>query len=122
VKDLIALFRLVENPAGELSWFRLLQLLDGVGPVTARRALGPLVASPGGLAGWPASRETLPEAALPASDRLVAALGDARRARSAGAAAETLRDALGPLIEARYADGAVRVGDLDRLVEAARHS
>jgi DNA helicase-2/ATP-dependent DNA helicase PcrA len=122
VKDLIALFRLVENPVSELSWFRLLQLLDGVGPVTARRALGPLVASRDGLAGWPASREALPEAVRPAGDRLVAALADATRATSAGAAAETLRDALGPLIEARYADAAVRLQDLDRLVEAARNS
>jgi DNA helicase-2/ATP-dependent DNA helicase PcrA len=120
VKDLIALFRLVGNPASELSWFRILQLFDGVGPVTARRALQPLIASPPGLAGWPASRGHLPQDALPAADRLVAALLQARHASSAGAAAETLRDALGPLIEARYADGALRLKDLDRLVEAAR--
>ena len=37
VKDLIALFRLADNPADEISWFRVLQLLEGVGPVTARR-------------------------------------------------------------------------------------
>ena len=43
VKDLIALFRLVDNPANELSWFRVLQLLEGVGPVTARRVLDVLV-------------------------------------------------------------------------------
>lgn len=121
VKDLIALFRLVENPGSELSWFRILQLLDGVGPVTARRALEPLIASPGGdLAGWPAGRERLPEGALTAADELVAAIEDARRAPSAGAAAETLRDALGPLIEGRYDDGALRLQDLDRLVDAAR--
>ena len=36
VKDLVALLRLVDNPADELSWFRVLQLLDGVGPVRAR--------------------------------------------------------------------------------------
>jgi DNA helicase-2/ATP-dependent DNA helicase PcrA len=33
-----------------------------------------------------------------------------------------LRDAIGPLIEARYEGGALRLGDLDRLVEAARSS
>lgn len=119
VKDLIALFRLVGNPASELSWFRILQLLDGVGPVAARRALEPLLTA--GLAGWPAGREALPEPALAAADRLLAATHQAQQATSPGAAAETLRDALGPLIEARYADGALRLGDLDRLVEAARH-
>jgi DNA helicase-2/ATP-dependent DNA helicase PcrA len=39
VKDLIALLRLLGNPADELSWFRVLQLLDGVGPTRARRML-----------------------------------------------------------------------------------
>jgi hypothetical protein len=56
VKDLIALFRLVDNPANELSWFRVLQLLEGVGPVTARRVLDSLIAGQAGgadgLAGW----------------------------------------------------------------------
>ena len=122
VKDLIALFRLVDNPTSELSWFRVLQLLDGVGPATARRALEPLIASADGLAGWPASRGQVPEGALPAADRLVRALQDARETTSAGVAAETLREALGPLIEARYADGALRLQDLDRLVEAVRNS
>lgn len=121
VKDLIALLRLVDNPSSELSWFRILQLLDGVGPVTARRALEPLLDAPDGLAGWPASRERLPQGALAHGDRLVAALHDARRAPSAGGAAETVRDALGPVIEARYPDGPLRLGDLDRLVEAARN-
>jgi DNA helicase-2/ATP-dependent DNA helicase PcrA len=121
VKDLIALFRLLDNPASELSWFRVLQLLDGVGPVTARRALNPLVTSPD-LADWPASRELLPEAVRGVADGLIAALGAARDADSAGAAAESLRDALAPLIEAHYADGALRLQDLDRLVSAARES
>jgi DNA helicase-2/ATP-dependent DNA helicase PcrA len=42
VKDLLALLRLVDNPADELSWFRVLQLLDGVGPARARRILDAL--------------------------------------------------------------------------------
>ena len=51
VKDFIALLRLTDNPADELSWFRLLQLLDGVGPTRARRVLDALRASDGRLAG-----------------------------------------------------------------------
>nr|MBA3809846.1 ATP-dependent helicase [Solirubrobacterales bacterium] len=39
VKDLIALLRLADNPSDEISWFRWLQLLDGVGPIRARRIL-----------------------------------------------------------------------------------
>jgi len=37
VKDLVALFRLVGNPVNELSWFRVLQLVEGVGPVMAEQ-------------------------------------------------------------------------------------
>jgi ATP-dependent DNA helicase UvrD/PcrA len=106
VKDLLALFRLLDNPRNELAWFRVLQLLDGVGPVTARRATNELMA--GGT--WP------PAAAL------IDALDAARRADGAGVQAELLRDVLAPLIEERYPDGAVRLEDLERLVAAARQA
>ncbi|MGZ4613448.1 MAG: ATP-dependent helicase, partial [Kineosporiaceae bacterium] len=39
VKDLLAVFRLADNARDELAWFRLLQLLPGVGPASARRAV-----------------------------------------------------------------------------------
>jgi DNA helicase-2/ATP-dependent DNA helicase PcrA len=124
VKDLIALFRLVGNPANELSWFRVLQLLDGVGPVTARRVLDVLVSGREGdrLAAWEQARERLPAAARDGADKVVTALRDARDAGSVGSQAERLRDALAPLIVARYPDGAIRLADLEQLVAAARAS
>ena len=42
VKDLLAAFRLADNASDILAWFRILQLLDGVGPATARRAIAAL--------------------------------------------------------------------------------
>jgi DNA helicase II / ATP-dependent DNA helicase PcrA len=42
VKDFLSLLRLVSNPADQVSWFRILQLLDGVGPRIARRILDAL--------------------------------------------------------------------------------
>ena len=39
IKDVLALLRLLENPRDEVSWFRVLQLLDGVGPAAARSML-----------------------------------------------------------------------------------
>jgi len=42
VKDVMSLLRLLENPYDEVSWFRILQLLEGVGPVTARQAIAEL--------------------------------------------------------------------------------
>jgi DNA helicase-2/ATP-dependent DNA helicase PcrA len=123
VKDLIALFRLVGNPRNELAWFRVLQLLEGVGPVTARRVLDALVGGPGEavLTRWGDARERLPGPARPPADAVVDALRRAPEER-AGPAAERLRDALAPLVEARYPDGFVRLHDLEQLVAGAREA
>jgi DNA helicase II / ATP-dependent DNA helicase PcrA len=42
VKDALAVLRICDNPRDEVSWFRVLQLLAGVGPATARRLMGAL--------------------------------------------------------------------------------
>ena len=39
VKDVLAFLRVIENPRDEVSWFRLLQLLPGIGEATARSAI-----------------------------------------------------------------------------------
>ena len=39
VKDLVCLLRLLENPRDEVAWFRVLQLLPGVGPATPARVV-----------------------------------------------------------------------------------
>lgn len=87
VKDILALLRFVENPRDKVAGFRLMQLLPGVGPTSARRVLDLVAAAPdplraladapappragedwpaflgvldalaGGLAGWPAEIE-----------------------------------------------------------------
>ena len=38
IKDLVSLLRIAENPRDEIAWFRILQLLDGIGPVIAGNA------------------------------------------------------------------------------------
>ena len=40
VKDFVAALRLVDNGADDVAWFRVLQLVEGVGPVSARKAIG----------------------------------------------------------------------------------
>jgi len=47
-EGLRALLRLTDNPSDEISWFRLLQLLDGVGPIRARRMLEAMRGPDGG--------------------------------------------------------------------------
>ena len=37
IKDLLALLRILENPADEISWFRVLLLLQGIGSAAAAR-------------------------------------------------------------------------------------
>ncbi len=39
IKDMLAVMRILENPFDQISWFRVLQLLDGAGPRTAARIM-----------------------------------------------------------------------------------
>ncbi|HEU4488211.1 MAG TPA: ATP-dependent helicase, partial [Actinomycetota bacterium] len=50
IKDVLGLTRLIENPDDELSWFRSLQLIQGVGPKTARAVMNELGVGGGGAA------------------------------------------------------------------------
>jgi DNA helicase-2/ATP-dependent DNA helicase PcrA len=137
VKDFIALLRLVDNAADEVSWFRLLQLLDGVGPVRARRVLDALRPADGAtpeLGRWEHAAARVPDGSREHADALIEALavaaggaGPASGAdappgagTSTGVQVERLCAALAPLIRLRYADGGVRVSDLDQLVAGAR--
>jgi DNA helicase II / ATP-dependent DNA helicase PcrA len=123
VKDFLALLRLADNPADRLSWFRWLQLLEGVGPAIARRVLEALEPDSGGvvevLGRWPDAQDALPADAREPGAAVVAALSAVADERAAGVRAERLRDALAPIVEAHYPDGPVRLQDLDALVAAA---
>src|SRR5277367_4327010 len=125
VKDFIALLRLTDNPADELSWFRLLQLFDGVGPTRARRVLDALSAPEGGsrqLERWPQASEHIPPSSREHANVVVDALihTGAGATDNAGVQIERLCAAITPLIRLRYPDGAIRVADLDQLVLGAR--
>ncbi|MEI6563984.1 MAG: ATP-dependent helicase [bacterium] len=39
VKDLISFLRVAENPSDEIAWFRVLQMIDGIGPATASKVI-----------------------------------------------------------------------------------
>ena len=43
IKDMLSFLRILDNPLDELSWYRVLQLLQGIGSRTAHRVLGELV-------------------------------------------------------------------------------
>jgi DNA helicase-2/ATP-dependent DNA helicase PcrA len=68
VKDMLALLRILENPLDELSWFRVLQLLEGIGPSHAQALIAALgVRQTGTAPAQPASHELGPE--TPSPDR-----------------------------------------------------
>jgi DNA helicase-2/ATP-dependent DNA helicase PcrA len=140
VKDALAMLRIAENPRDEVGWFRVLQLLEGVGPATARRGLEEL-----GRARTPAeaigalAAIRLPAPALESRDRLAALLRDitdadagegdvggsdadastARSMLSAAAQLERVRRFLEPLLRRRYDDAEPRLRDLEQLEQVA---
>jgi DNA helicase-2/ATP-dependent DNA helicase PcrA len=125
VKDFIALLRLADNPADELSWFRLLQLLEGVGPTRSRRVLEALREAEGGsprLERWPTAAEQLPECSREHAGVLIEALiaTGGSSDEPADVQVERLCAAITPAIRLHYPDGSIRVSDLEQLVIAAR--
>jgi DNA helicase-2/ATP-dependent DNA helicase PcrA len=121
VKDFVAGLRVLENPADDLAWFRLLRLHDDIGPARARHLLGILGPRAGG-AGAEDWAEVV--AAAPARTRLELerTFEGLRRARQLAATAdkvEAVRAVVRPLVLASYADAATRAEDLERLAAAA---
>jgi len=115
VKDFLALLRLVINPADEVAWFRILQLLDQVGPRTARRVLDALDRDH--PARWPEqwSSLDLPDSARNDGTALIEAVARAQTMTEPGPQAELLQAALAPLIRRRYPDAETRLLDLGLL-------
>jgi DNA helicase-2/ATP-dependent DNA helicase PcrA len=108
-----------------MAWFRLLQLLPGVGPAKARRAIDALRDESANLprsinealSRWPSVQGCLPEETSEMSGSLIAALASSPD-EPLVAHADRLRVALTPLIEATYDDAAPRLEDLGALVLA----
>ncbi len=114
VKDLLALLRWVENPKDQTAGFRVLQILPGIGPVTARRALD-LAADARAPAA--ALADFHPPAAAAADWPVFIDLFDRLHGHSLGWPDEIsrIREWLAPNLERLYEDAAVRMGDLEQL-------
>ncbi len=125
VKDLLAAFRLADNPRDEMAWFRLLQLMPGVGPSKARRAIdalrdvdAKLPLSHGEIQRrWSGVVEELPSDVEDLSCDLADALGG-KELEPVEVHAERIRRAIVPLISSSYEDAAARLEDLGALVLA----
>ncbi len=117
VKDMLAVLRWAENPADRVTGFRVLQLLEGVGPSTAGKVLDCMIGpSPfEALAGY-----RPPAKAAQLWRELVALMQNLRSGSSTWPAEfERLRQWYQPHLEQHYADALVRAGDLDQLQRIA---
>lgn len=140
VKDMLAVLRLMENPYDQLSWYRVLQLLDGIGPVVARKIINALgAASTIDLDISPAAaknplhklvhdRIAVPQSASDAFASLADAVADCigRRTVSSPHAElpptsqiERIRLFYEPIFDRLYENAQVRLRDLDQLEQIA---
>jgi len=106
VKDFAATLRLLDNPADELAWFRLLRLHDGIGPARGRQLLGLLAP----LAGRSDKDWTEAVAAAPARSRValtktLEGLAAARAHAAVPARVTAVFDLLRPLVLTHYSEG-----------------
>ena len=123
VKDVLAFLRVIENPRDDVSWYRILMLMPGIGDATARAAIASMAEREwdvNAFSEWPA-----PPRAQEAHGRLSSLLGTLMR-RAAGNAEESLGTGVGAEIEAvrglyddilreRYDRPEARLSDLEQL-------
>lgn len=115
IKDVLAFLRILDNPRDEVSWYRVLLLMPGIGEATARDLVAAIAA-----AGWAAEAfDSLPasQRARDAHRRLAALLRMLRSRDGAdpGADIVAVRDLYDALLRERYDRPEPRLADLDQL-------
>ena len=114
VKDLLCVLRWVENPRDSVAAFRVLQLLPGVGPGNARRAIEHLESENFDL--MARQRLRVPTAAAQDWPGLCALLsGLRRRGTDWQGQVGMVRSWYQPHLERRYDAAPLRIGDLEQL-------
>ncbi|MGE0857539.1 MAG: ATP-dependent helicase [Gammaproteobacteria bacterium] len=117
VKDVLAVLNWAENARNELAAFRVLQLLEGIGPATARKACDALAAAAGdfaaldAVAGLPAGGRDGWDATSKLMQGLVSAPWPGQM--------ERVLTWYQPLLERRYDQAFPREGDIEQLAQLA---
>ena len=119
IKDLVSILRILENPRDEMAWFRVLQLLSGVGPTIAASAFAHVQAN-----GFdPRSIGTLraPASARSGLTALAQLIQDLSRDEELPPAEQLDRVSRFylPLLEMNYDDPEPRKNDIEHLAELA---
>jgi DNA helicase II / ATP-dependent DNA helicase PcrA len=125
VKNAVAVLRVLENPRDEVSWFRVLQLLDGVGPATARRLMATLAADADGVSTpdrLMRIESDVPGPARPGLSQLREVAIVCVEDLPPGVQLERVRLFLEPILARRYDHADARVRDLEQLEQLATGS
>ena len=118
VKDVISFLRVVENPADASAWFRLLKLLEGVGPKSAGAVVEHLQAQGNRLEAL--SSVSVPPAARQPIDALRELLFAIARDETTSESFERLSAFYEPILRLRYERADARLEDLATLAHVAR--
>jgi DNA helicase-2/ATP-dependent DNA helicase PcrA len=115
VKDVLAFLRILENPRDEVSWYRILLLLPGIGDATARAAIDAMA-----QAAWESAsfaRFSAPPRARAAHGALVALLDRLRTGTGDVVSAEIshVRRLYDDVLREKYDRIEPRLADLDQL-------
>ncbi len=123
VKDFICAARLLDNPADDLAWFRLLRLHEGIGPARARQLLETLPPRRAEATGaWEHTVAAAPPMARVALSATLGGLAAARGTTELSGRIEQVLAVVRSLVEHHYRDAPARLADLERLGDAARAS
>ncbi|MEI8120517.1 MAG: ATP-dependent helicase [bacterium] len=118
VKDLISILRVVENPSDEIAWFRVLQMIDGIGPATAGKVIAHI-----SQAHDPRALKTFtPPAAARAGWKELGQLMDdlvAAEAHTPSAHVQRIRLFYDDIMANRYENAKARYRDLDHIEQVA---
>jgi DNA helicase-2/ATP-dependent DNA helicase PcrA len=119
VKDLLSVLRIVENPSDEMAWFRLLQLLEGVGPATAAKAFSHIQNE--GASRSAIGTFTPPPAAKKAMEQLSELMADLEDLASQPPAMliERIARFLRPIVRRIYENPDARCADMEHLAQLA---
>jgi ATP-dependent DNA helicase UvrD/PcrA len=121
VKDALAVLRIADNPRDEVSWFRVLQLLDRIGPAGARRVMASFgITAPGEpMVRFVEQAIAVPSASRAELDALRAVFRDLAASTSPASDVERVRRFLEPLLRRRYDEAEPRLRDLEQLEQLA---
>lgn len=127
IKDLLAAFRIADNPADELAWFRLLQLLPRVGPQKAKHSVDVIRLAQCDHSAdktFTAIADRLPDLLAivgphnsSSLELLLTSLVSHSREDPASHALRIVH-AISPLIEHHYDNATARIADFDALVQS----